>query len=533
MFLKMSTCAGLLIALLFFLQNLAVAATPVQVTSDPARQGRPDVRGGTVVWKDLRAGNWDIYRYSVASDTEHLVSDNPFYQNLPVTNGMVVLWQDNRNGNWDIYMKDTLIGVEQPLVEGPGNQGISDISGNTVVYVDDISGTNDIYTIDLFTRETTAVATGPSSQWLPRISGDRVVWQDDRNGQTDIYLFDLASGSELPVATWPGDHSLSDIGGSRVVWQEYNGVQYDIYLKDLDSGAVQAITNDAAYQTSPRISGDLIVWQDIRNDPDPDDDLYDYDIYMYDLTADLETQLMGGPSISAYPAVDGERVVWEDTAAGDYDVWMATVPDTTPPLIGNESPADGSVQCAAGTISASLSDNRTGIDADSLVMLVDGADVTAEAVVAGDAVSYDPGALAQGPHTVSLSISDAAGNQSTRDWGFDISSPMISLASLHPFWNSYGDYDDGILTVEYAFANAAGASPALGVMIQASPSSSGVIALEPIPSPGVDIPAAGEGMIVLRYLIPPGVLYFTTTVYISLEDECGGHYLLPGPPPLS
>lgn len=529
----MGTFVGVLIALLFFIQNLALAAVPAQVTTDPARQGRPEVYGDTIVWKDLRNGNWDVFQYDIPTGIEQSVSTDPAYQNLPVTNGFVIVWQDDRNGDNDIYMRDEVLGLEQPLVTGPGNQGLPAISGNKVVFVDDSSGSNDIYVIDLVTRSVEPVCIDAASQWQPRIDGSRIIWQDSRSGKWDIYLYDMDNPvtDGQPVVDGPGDHTVGDIDGQRVVWQDHIGTQYDISVKDLSTGIIEPVTSDAAFQGSPRLSGDLVVWEDFRNDPDPLDSYYDYDIYMKDLTSGIESPLADGPSIQARPAVDRETVVWEDTVSGNYDVWMTTVPDTTPPVIDNASPAEGSVLCASTTISADVTDNRAGIDPESLVMLVDGEDVTAEATLDETTVSYEPGPLSQGGHTVSLTIADGAGNLATLDWGFDISGPQISIADQNPFWDSYSDYENGILSVDFTFANDPVASPALGLQIVASPASSGVITLVPLPSPAVDIDSGSQGVIQMQYLIPPGVTNFKTTVYITCEDSCGGHYDLPGPAP--
>ncbi len=528
--LRMTTCLGILLLILALVPIDAAAATPVQLTNDPANQGRPDVGGGMVVWKSLQAGNWDIYRYDIDSGTTTLVTDNPAYQNLPVTNGFVVVWQDNRGGDNDIYMKDVLPGFEQVLVSGPGNQGIPDISGDYVAYVDDSSGSNDVYVIDLATREVIPVATGPAHQWQPRISGHRVVWQDDRSGKWDIYMYDLRTHQETPVAVGPGNHTVGDIDGDRVVWEENSDGQYDIYTKNLADGSVRALTDDAAFQGSPRISGDLVVWEDFRNDPDPNDTYYDYDIYMYDLTAGVESPLASGPSIQARPAVDGETVVWEDTAAGNYDVWMTTVPDTTPPAVTNRSPADGTVTCVSPPISAALADNRTGIDLQSLVLTLDGEDVTGAATITESSVEYQPGALDPGSHTVSITVNDAAGNTTTSEWSFTTADPQPVIAGTRVYWASLEDYNAGLLTVDFEIAEAADAAAADELYIAASPASAGVIAVG-LPTPPVPLAAGQSVTVPVKYLIPPGATSFKTTVYIVCGDACGGTHYFPGPPP--
>ncbi len=529
---------GVLFALLFLLQGLAQASTPVQVTTDVNRQGRPEVSGDTIVWKDLRAGNWDIYSYAIPSGLEQPVSTGTAYENLPVTNGVVVVWQDDRNGDNDIFMRDLILGIEQPLVTGPGNQGLPAISGNRVAYVDDSAGSNDIFTIDLTTRAVEPICQDGGNQWQPRISGNRIIWQDDRSGKWDVYLYDLdnpvTDGQALVAG--PGEHMVGDISGDLVVWQEFAGGQYDIMVMDLGGGAPVAVTSDAAFQNSPRISGDLVVWEDFRNDPNPDDTYYDYDIYMKDLdmndlAAGAETPLAAGPSIQARPAVDRETVVWEDTASGNYDVWMTTIPDLTSPVISRPVPADGSSSvCPSPTVSAALSDNRTGLDPESVVLLFDGADVTGGAVLGDASISYQPGALADGNHTVSLTAADHSGNVTTREWQFQTSRPELSIPLISSFWGSYDDYVDGILSVDFTVGNSASSVAVANVQALASPASGGVIVLG-LPTAPVDIAPGGQASILIRYLVPPGVASYKTTLYIGCADACGGQYFFPGNPP--
>ncbi|HDZ59249.1 MAG TPA: hypothetical protein ENH44_00505, partial [Actinobacteria bacterium] len=514
----MSTFLGILIALLLLFQNLALASTPVQVTSSSANQGRPDISGNTIVWKDLRAGNWDIYRYNISSGSEAIVADTPAYQNLPVTSGLVVVWQDNRAGDNDLYMKDLVLGLEQPLVTGPGNQGLPSISGTHVAYVDDSSGSNDIYVIDLATRTSQPVCTDPASQWQPRISNSRVVWQDNRNGKWDIYMNDIDDPipNGEPLVAGPGEHMVSDISGNRVVWQEHADGQYDIYMKAI-GGAELPLTSDTAYQSSPRISGDLVVWEDYRNG--------NWDIFMLDLTSGKESPLATGPSNQARPALDRETVVWEqDNAAGDYNIWMIAVPDITPPAISGLNPAaDSTGVCPSPTISATLSDNRTGLDPGSVVLLFDGMDVTGDASLTDTAITYQPGVVADGDHTVSLTAADYAGNIITREWQFQTSRPELTIPWRTAFWGSYGDYTSGILSVNFTLKNSATGTTAVGVQALVSPASSGVMAVG-LPSDPVDIDTGEQALVLVRYLIPPGVTGFTTTVYIGCSDTCGGQY---------
>lgn len=528
---KMFACTSAFLTLLMMLAGLAQALPPSQITDelDTTKAGRPDVSGDLIVWKDNRNGNWDIYMYDIGGGGESPVSTEPHYQNLPVTNGFVIVWQDDRNGTWDLYMKDIILGFEQPLVTGAGNQGIPDIDGNRVTYVDDSSGNNDIFVIDLVSREIDAVCTDAANQWQPRISGDKVAWQDYRNGNWDIYMKDLDSdgGDGERVNTSAGDNTTVDISGNNVVWQNVQqnaGVsQYDILTKDISGGGEEAITADAAFQGSPRVSGDLVAWEDYRNG--------NYDIYVRDLTTDQERALATGGSIQARPAVNNDTVVWEQSPGADvYHIWMARG-DFFPPLISLLNPADGSeTGCVAPLISALINDNRSGVDPSSLYLELDGNDVTAEAVVDADSLSFQPGTLDDGAHTVSMSIDDIDGNTASRDWAFTTSSPQLSLPYFHAFWDSPEDYSDRLLSIAFSLENYATAAQASSTRFLATQDTAGVQAIQPLPVVG-DIAAGSSGQGVVKYLIPAGVNNFKTTLYVSCQDDCSATHYFPGPPP--
>ena len=462
--------------------------------------------------------------YNLAAGGEQVVANTPAYQNVPVTNGMMVVWQDDRNGNQDVYMRDMFLGIEQPLVTGPGNQGMAEISGNTVVYVDDQSGNYDIYSIDLATRTTQPVCTNSASQWQPRISGSRVVWEDNRNGNWDIYMKDLATGGvEQRVSTSPGDNRVADISGDIVVWQSVIGGVADIRLKNIVTGVEQAVTSDAAYQNSPRISGDLIVWEDYRNG--------NWDIYKKDLTSGVESPLASGPSTQARPAIDREKVVYEGTAGGSYDIWMDIVPDTTPPVISAQSPADGQhTGCVSPVLSAGFSDNRAGVDSRTAHLTLDGQDVTSGATVTGNSVSYQPGVLAAGQHSATLSVADLSGNIAISSWQFHTSSLELRLNALNAYWKNYADYNNRELSVPYQLFNISIDTPAWSVEILTSTATAGVILTTPPVKIG-DISPGTHNDFVLKYLVPPDTNSFRTAIYSSGSDTCGVTSFFPGPPP--
>ncbi|MHB0914322.1 MAG: Ig-like domain-containing protein [Thermoleophilia bacterium] len=520
---------GLLLSLIMLAQAGALAAAaPVAITDHSSNQGRPDVQGSIIVWKDLRAGNWDIYSHNLLTGIEAPEETNPAYQNVPATNGTIITWQDNRSGANDIYIRNLATGITELLVSGPGNQGLPAIDGGIIAYVDDALGNNNIFAIDINTRAVTMISINPANQWQPRISGNIVVWEDQRGGDWDIYMRDLGESGDQLVAGGAGDQRVADIDGDIVVWQDYTGGRYNIMMKDLATGVTTAVTDDSDYQTSPRVSKDLITWENYSYADK------NYDVLVRDLTSGETIVAAAGPQIQARPAIDGEIVVWEEEGPHGYDIWLNRIPDVTPPAISDTLPAeDQPCGCVAPLVTASLSDNRTGVDSYSVTLKLDGADVTGAAVITSSSVTYQAPALADGEHTVSLQARDIAGNVATREWEFTTEAIALKLDYLNAFWADYTDYSNRLLSVRYRLKNSTAASGATAAEITAAPSTSGVVPAGPLPQPLGALEAGAYTDATVKYLVPMSVSTFKSRLFIRVVDSCGASIHLPGPPPAS
>jgi uncharacterized Zn-binding protein involved in type VI secretion len=98
---------------------------------------------------------------------------------------------------------------------------------------------------------------------------------------------------------------------------------------------------------------------------------------------------------------------------------------TTPPAIVDIAPASGqTTNNPRPSIYATFnSPLDVGIDAASIVLTVNGRDVTSSAVRSTNFITYSPpGDLADGAVRVTVRVADPAGNSSTRSWSFSIKS---------------------------------------------------------------------------------------------------------------
>jgi subtilisin len=100
-----------------------------------------------------------------------------------------------------------------------------------------------------------------------------------------------------------------------------------------------------------------------------------------------------------------------------------TPPDTTPPTITALTPANGAtVYVSNPTISAKATD-PSGIGAIS--MTFDGNTVTPN--YSGDTIAFTPTTLADGTHSVALTVSDQKNNQATQTWSFTVNTQSKTM----------------------------------------------------------------------------------------------------------
>jgi len=280
-------------------------------TSD---QKSPAISGETVVWSDRRNGNYDIYGYDFARESEFVICTAGHHQTNPAIDGDIVVWQDYRNGNYDIYGYDLSSGSEFAICTENGGQYSPAISGDTVVWSDERNGSyDDIYGYDLSSQAEFAICTESGEQRNPAIAGDIVVWSDRRSGNDDIYGYDLSTGSEFAICTENGNQYSVAIAGDIVVWSDQRNGDNDIYGYDLSSQTEFAICTESGEQRYAGIDGDIVIWSDQRNGDD--------DIYGYDLSSGTEFAICTEGDNQLYAAIDGDIVIWQDYRNNNWDIY--------------------------------------------------------------------------------------------------------------------------------------------------------------------------------------------------------------------
>ncbi len=106
----------------------------------------------------------------------------------------------------------------------------------------------------------------------------------------------------------------------------------------------------------------------------------------------------------------------------------------TAPVITGAAPRDVILNAQAGqTVSAQYGDVGAGIDPALVKLVIDEVDVTAQAQVGAESLSFTPSVrLPQGVHIVSLTVTDKAGNSSTESWRFTVYTGMPVISAMTP-----------------------------------------------------------------------------------------------------
>jgi parallel beta-helix repeat protein len=131
---------------------------------------------------------------------------------------------------------------------------------------------------------------------------------------------------------------------------------------------------------------------------------------------------------------DGIHTVYievEDNYGNRASVTWTFIVDTTPPVITNLQPPDTSTTNETKPLIGADYYDQSGIDVSSVVIKVDGIDVTLSAIVTESGVNYLPViALSEGVHTVYVEVRDNVGNLASVTWSFTVEFTLPAPTNL-------------------------------------------------------------------------------------------------------
>jgi hypothetical protein len=242
------------------------------------------------------------------------------------------------------------------------------------------------------------------------LDSNSVAHQTGIHAGLTAYSHDLAA---TPAALGDGIHTLdvtvADAGGERAVAP---------VVVRVDAHAPVATAMVPAGPTT-----DLRAPVSFSVDPGPSG------LGQFDASVDGTPMMIAGNDASYVPGTDltysTHTVTWHATdGAGNVrdGFWTFVVRDAVAPVLSDVRPDDGSsTSDASPAISVAVADAGVGVDPASIVMTLDGNDISAHGAFSAGRFTSAPGApLGFGLHTVVVRASDLAGNRSAPlSWSFD------------------------------------------------------------------------------------------------------------------
>jgi len=323
--------------------SLAEADLPVfPICTAAGDQVQPDIDGDWIVWHDNRNGtaNDDIFGYILSEPNEVPICTAAGRQRYAKVSGSIAVWQDDRDSQRDIYAFDLQNRLPLVLSGMPLGDGIQQrypkISGSYILYEHLVDGLFNLFVYNLSAGTISPVFLSPYRQINSAIEGSIAVWMEDHGSVFQVYSCDV-SRSAPATAVSPGSFAqwYPAISGSVVVWAEDRqlGTGLDIYGYDLSEGKEFSICSALGDQNYPDLSGRLVVWQDLSKGPS------DSDIWAFDLNKGFLFPVAADGQNDQYPAISGRRVVWQRGISGNFDIYMAEIPQ--PQSIAILSPSPG------------------------------------------------------------------------------------------------------------------------------------------------------------------------------------------------
>ncbi|MBZ5639120.1 MAG: hypothetical protein LAO51_10260 [Acidobacteriia bacterium] len=221
-------------------------------------------------------------------------------------------------------------------------------------------------------------------------------------------------------------------------------VRFDCGISNPNGAPIRALHLDVEYTPPlnvvvlPMADGTMAPFARVTatipwNGRDTAGSFVDDGVYPYAPTADLDSftgDLQGTGNIAVLTP-PGDYVLAEVGPPKATDPSQIVMPlartitvDNTPPEITNGQPGDGAIITARRpVIDGTLSDNLSGLVADTVQVALDGVDRTAEAEISDSGYSFTPGAdLDLGEHALTVTVEDLAGNQASATFHFTVAS---------------------------------------------------------------------------------------------------------------
>jgi TolB protein len=296
-----------------------------QITTDPANQECPAIYGNTVIWRDDRNGNCDIYGYNLSTGEEFRITEDTKHYRNPAIYGDTVIFVEGRTlhgYNLSTQQHSVIADTVSPM-------SASAIYGTSVAWIEQTTDLPVLQLSDLASGESIDISTVSSHSPCVSFYGDTVVWQDEKWNKDIIYGYDARTQEKFQMCrnlrTYFSyvDQDNPVVYGDMVIWTE--GSEYSIYALNLSTSEHFRIVKSRTqicdchdvyfmmYGQPADIFEDIVVWVDCRNG--------NPDIYGYTIAEDSEFEVIRHPACQVTPAIHGLLVVWADNRNGNWDIY--------------------------------------------------------------------------------------------------------------------------------------------------------------------------------------------------------------------
>jgi beta propeller repeat protein len=275
------------------------------IITDPGHQIITDISYNTIVYQDMKSGNWDIWTYNLNSKKKTQITNSP-YDEINAKGGLEIVYEIVKSPtNHDIKMYSTYNQKTTDIATSPYSMDCHpDISAATVVWDSDYgnsAGNRDIWMWNLYKPISTKkiISSGTTDAIEPSISGNCVAYQYktyiNSPGDWNIRMYDILHEKQIPICTATGNQANPKLYGDTlyyepkyyggIVWEDYRNGNWDVYYYNLGKPVQNGtpISKLPSKQTHPIINDNFIVWEDNRNG--------NFDIYLYDLEFKIERRI--------------------------------------------------------------------------------------------------------------------------------------------------------------------------------------------------------------------------------------------------
>lgn len=290
------------LALICLIGSISIAAA--QVTKIGTGHN-PAIYGSKVAWSD-GAGSIHVYDLTTKKDTKIASSKTSH----PAIYGKKLVWHDESSGTPRLTVYDIPSGARSYITQNVDQYSIPAIHGNRIVW-----GSNGgVYMRDISTSKQSKIATGNN----PNIYDTKITYTNDSGDRPQVYVYDVATHKTLKASSG-GDLYSPHIYGNKVIWSDFYTRLGYISMYDLATKKIIAVTSDNAYSGDPdnpdagddtgfsnAIYGDKIVYAKISND------LFgNAGVWVYSISTGQSTPVFNyGSGVYTTPAIYGTTVVW-------------------------------------------------------------------------------------------------------------------------------------------------------------------------------------------------------------------------------